>query len=180
MIVVVSAHPYPDRSIANRALTAAISELELVERRPLYDLYPDLSIDVEAERRALAGADVVVWQHPLYWYSAPALLKLWFEKVLARGWAYGGGRALAGKACLWVTTTGGELDAYADDGPHGEPFEAFAPPLRQTARFCGMRWLEPLIVHGAHHLSAAALAERGAEYRARLVSLGAREASADE
>lgn len=180
MIVVVSAHPYPDRSIANRALTAAISDLPRVTRRPLYELYPDFSIDVDAEQRALTQADVVVWQHPLYWYAPPALLKLWFEKVLARGWAYGGGRALAGKACLWVTTTGAEVGAYASDGPHGEPFDEFVPPLRQTARFCGMRWLEPLVVHGAHHLSPAALAERGAQYRARLVSLGAREAQLDE
>lgn len=180
VILVVSAHPYPDRSIANRALSSAIADLGGVERRSLYELYPDLCVDAEAEQRALVEAHTVVWQHPLYWYSVPALLKLWFEKVLARGWAYGSARALAGKACLWVATTGGELDAYASDRPHGEPFDEFEPPVRQTARFCGMRWLEPMIVHGAHQLSSAELAARGAEYRARLVSLGAREGSADE
>ena len=43
----------------------------------------------------------IVLQHPLYWYSVPGLLKHWFDKVLARGFAYGaGGRELVGKR--WV------------------------------------------------------------------------------
>ena len=59
-----------------------------------------------SRRRAL-----VVWMHPVYWYSVPALLKHWFDKVLALGWAYGeGGTALRGKHCLWVPTTGGDED----------------------------------------------------------------------
>ena len=66
-----------------------------------------LAFDVPAEQSALRAAERVVWQCPLYWYSVPALLSLWFEKVLAHGWAYGsGGDALKGKRALWVTTTG--------------------------------------------------------------------------
>ena len=87
MILVVLAHPYPDRSYANRALLASLDGLAGVEVRSLYDLYPDFAIDAAAERAALAAASVVVWQHPIYWYSVPALLKLWFEKVLTPGWA---------------------------------------------------------------------------------------------
>ena len=112
-----------------------------------------------------------MWQHPLYWYGVPALLKLWCEEVLVRGWAYGdGGTALSGKDCLWVTTTGALPDAYSDGGVHGHPFEAFVPAVAQTARFCGMHWLPiRIVVHGAHRI-----ARRGAappprtHYRARL------------
>jgi glutathione-regulated potassium-efflux system ancillary protein KefF len=172
MILVVEAHPYPHRSRANRALARGLEGLARVESRSLYELYPDFAIDVDAEQRALAACATVVWQHPLYWYTAPALLKLWFEKVLAVGWAYGhGGRALVGKRCLWVTTTGGDADAYTPEGMHAHAFDAFVPVVRQTAQFCGMTWLEPLVVHAAHHLDDAALAAAGARYRARLEAL---------
>jgi glutathione-regulated potassium-efflux system ancillary protein KefF len=172
VIVVFSAHPYPDRSRANRALLAAVSDLESVEVRSLYDLYPTFDIDVEAEQAALLRASVVVWQHPLYWYSVPGLLKHWFDKVLLRGWAYGdGGTALFGKRCLWVTSTGGEPDSYEPSGIHSFPFAAFVPVVEQTARFCGMHWEEPIVVHGAHRIDAATLSEKAKIYRERLTRL---------
>ena len=85
---------------------------------------PISTIDVEAEQRALAASRLVVWQHPIYWYSVPALLKLWFDKVLAYGWAYGeGGTALRGKHCLWVATTGGDRPTGTRPrGMHAHPF----------------------------------------------------------
>lgn len=172
MILVLQAHPYPDRSHANRALGRAIEGLANVEIRSLYDLYPDYAINVDDEQRALSACSAVVWQHPLYWYTVPALLKLWFEKVLTLGWAYGrDGRALQGKRCLWVTTTGSDIDGYSATGIHGHPFEAFVPVVRQTAQFCGMVWLDPIILHGVHQLEPAELAAEGARYRARLEAL---------
>ena len=146
-----------------------------MEVRSLYDRYPDLGIDVAAEQAALARARVVVWQHPLFWYSVPALLKLWFDEVLERGWAFDGGTALQGKRCLWATTTGGDEDAYGPEGMHGHRFEAFVPAVRQTARFCGMTWEEPFVLHAAHRCDEAALARAAAEYRARLEALRAEE-----
>ena len=91
MILVVFAHPYPDRSFANRALLEAVDDRPDVEVRSLYDRYPDFDIDAAAEREAMSRADVVVWQHPIYWYNVPALMKLWFERVLTSGWAWGPG-----------------------------------------------------------------------------------------
>ena len=172
MLVVITAHPHPDRARANRALTKAITGLEGVEVRSLYDLYPDFDIDVAKEREALDRATTVVFQHPIYWYSPPALFKLWLENVLTAGYAYGDdGRALAGKRCLWVATTGGDDEGYTPAGMHGAPFEAFVAPMRQTARFCGMTWLEPFIVHGAHRIDAATLEAAATRYRERLGSL---------
>jgi glutathione-regulated potassium-efflux system ancillary protein KefF len=169
MITVIYAHPHPLRSRAGRCLLDAVRDLPDLAVHSLYDLYPDFSIDVEAEQRALAASRLVVWQHPLYWYSVPALLKLWFERVLAPGWAYGeGGNALRGKDCLWVATTGGPPDWYTEEGPHAHPFDAFAPVVRQTARFCGMNWLDHIVVQGAHRLSENALAAAARDYRERL------------
>ena len=169
MITVIYAHPHPRRSRGSRALLDAVQPLPGLAVRSLYDLYPDFSIDVAAEQAALAASRLVVWQHPVYWYSVPALLKLWFERVLAHGWAYGeGGTMLHGKDCLWVVTTGGPSDWYAPDGPHAHPFAAFAPHVRQTARFCGMNWLEPIVVNGAHRIGDDALAVSARVYRERL------------
>ena len=178
MLAVVYAHPYPDRSRANHALVETLRDVEGAELRSLYDLYPDFVIDVEAERRALEAAEVIVWQHPIYWYTAPALLKLWFEKVLGRGWAYGARRALEGKPCQWVVTTGSPTEGYGEAGVHEHPFEVYEPVVRQTARFCGMRWLAPLVVHGAHVIDDATLAREAARYRGRLGEL-AKEKRAD-
>lgn len=172
MIALVYAHPYPDRSRANRILIDAIRDVPGLRLRSLYEMYPDFGIDVEAEQAALLEAQLIVWQHPLYWYSVPGLLKHWFDKVLARGWAYGeGGVALAGKTCLWVTTTGGDEHAFSEEGMHEHQFRAFVPPIEETARFCRMRWAEPVVLHGAHRQSQAALAASAAEYRRTLIRL---------
>ena len=169
-VALIYAHPLAERSLANREILDAVDDLPFVARRDLYDLYPDFDIDVDAERRLLESVDLVVLQHPVHWYSMPALAKLWIDAVFGLGWAYGdGGRALVGKELLWVVTTGGDVDAYAPGGPHGHPFETFAAPVRQTALFCGMRWAEPIVVHDAHsdraHVRAA-----GARLRARLIA----------
>jgi len=172
MLLLIFAHPYPDKSRANRSLLDAARSVDGLEVRSLYDLYPNFDIDVGVEQEALTRASVVIWQHPTYWYAPPSLLKHWFEKVLSRGWAYGdGGDALRGKRCLWVTTTGGEPGAYGPDGMHRLPFHEFVPPVEQTARFCQMTWESPLIVHSAHRLSDADLVATGEDYRRRLESL---------
>lgn len=170
-IVIIHAHPYPNRSRAGRTLLSCVSGLEEVKVRSLYERYPDFSIDVGAEQAVLERAQLIVWQHPVYWYGPPPLLSLWFEKVLARGWAYGkNGDALRDKACLWVPTTGGDVDSYREGGMHGHSFDKFVPPLEQTARFCGMHWEPPLILHGSARATDEALRLRGLEYRERLRS----------
>ena len=119
--------------------------------RDLYALYPDYLIDVAAEQAALAAARLVVWQHPIHWYGMPPLMKLWLDEVLAFGWAYGpGGTALRGKDLWLVATTGGAEDSYRPDSYNRYFFDAFLPPYEQTAALCGMRFLPPLLLHGAH------------------------------
>ncbi len=171
-VLVLHAHPYPDRSVAGSALLNVLRELPDLEVRSLYELHPDFAIDVDAEQAALTLADVVVWLAPFYWYGAPALLALWFEKVLTHGWAFGeDATALHGKTVLWVTTTGGSPTSYGPRGVHEHPFATFVPPIEQVARFCGMTWAEPFVVHGAHHRTEAELAELGTKLRARIEEL---------
>ncbi len=172
LALLIYAHPYPDRSVANRALLEAVRGVDGLVVHSLYDEYPDFDIDVAREQELLLSHDLLVWQHPMYWYSVPGLLKHWFDKVLARGWAYGeGGDKLVGKRCLWVVTTGGDENAFSDTGMHGYSLGAFSVAVEQTARFCGMSWFEPVVVHAAHRLAAGELAEFGRDYHARLSSL---------
>ena len=142
MILIIYAHPYPHHSHANKRMLEQARTLEGVEIRSLYQLYPDFNIDIAAEQEALSRADLIVWQHPMQWYSIPPLLKLWIDKVLSHGWAYGhGGTALHGKHLLWAVTTGGG-ESHFEIGAH-PGFDVLSQPLQATAIYCGLNWLPP-------------------------------------
>ena len=135
----------------------------------LYETYPDFDIAVPREKSLLAEAELVVFQHPIQWYGMPSLLKEWVDVVLEEGWAYGpNGNALHGKDFWLVASAGGVHESYRADGQHGHAFEAFLPPFQQTAQLCGMRWLPPLVLHGAQQVDAASLEAYAAFYIERL------------
>jgi len=172
-VLVLSAHPHRELSRVNRKLAKAAAALgaEHVEVRDLYALYPDYLIDVETEQARLAQAKLIVWQHPIHWYAMPALMKLWVDEVLSFGWAYGaGGEALQGKDLWLVTTTGGSQDSYHPASYNRYFFDAFLPPYEQTAALCGMRFVPPLVLHGAHKASDEQLQKHVAVFTSRLLS----------
>ena len=144
------AHPVLERSRVNRRLVDAVRGLENVTIRDLYELYPNLSIDVAAEQEQLLAHDVIVFQHPFYWYSVPAILKEWQDLVLEHGWAYGvGGTQLRGKVTLNAITTGGPQTAYRKGGYNRFTIRELLTPWDQTAYLCGMKFLAPFVVHGS-------------------------------
>ncbi len=174
-VLVIVAHPQLEQSRVNRhlmdAATQAAGGAHRVAVRDLYALYPDYLIDAAAEKTALAAARLVVWQHPIHWYHMPPLMKLWVDDVLDFGWAYGpGGTALRGKDLWLVATTGGPEDSYRPDSYNRYFFDAFLPPYEQTAALCGMRFLPPLLLHGAHKAGEAQIRAHGALYAERLQS----------
>ena len=158
-ILVLAAHPDLAASQATRTVLdtlRASPAAARVELRDLYRLYPDFHIHVDAEQRALQTARLVVMVHPIYWYSMPALQKLWLDDVLRLGWAYGpGGRALHGKDFWLVASTGGGAEAYAPGGHNHHAIGEFLLPYQQSARTCGMNWLPPQILHAAHRATDA-------------------------
>jgi glutathione-regulated potassium-efflux system ancillary protein KefF len=176
-ILVLVAHPELEQSRANRRMLLAAKSLQTVsppgriEVRDLYALYPDYLIDVPVEQAALAKARLVVWQQPIHWYGMPPLLKLWVDDVLSFGWAYGpGGTALRGKDLWLVASTGGPEDSYRPESYNRYSFEAFLPPYEQTAALCGMRFLPPLMLHGAHKASEAEIARHAETYARQLAA----------
>lgn len=156
-VLVLYAHPAPHKSRINRRLAAAAREVPGVMVRDLYELYPDFLIDVEEEQRLLAEHDVIVLQHPFYWYSAPALVKEYLDLVLTYGWAYGeGGTALKGKIMLQAISAGGPEEVYGPQGRNRFTIRQLLAPFDQTAHLCGMRYLAPHVIHGANQLADAA------------------------
>ena len=172
-IVVLVAHPQQEQSRVNRALmhAAARAAPGRIEVRDLYALYPDYLVDAEAEQAELAGARLVVWQHPIHWYGMPPLMKLWLDEVFTFGWAYGpGGSALQGKDLWLVASTGGPAQSYRPEGYNRYFFDAFLPPYEQSAALAGMRFLPPLLLHGAHRVTEAELTAHAETYAQRLAS----------
>lgn len=149
-IYLLAAHPHWRDSRLNRRLLAAAREVPGVDVNDLYSSYPDFSIDIAAEQKRLARAQMLVLMHPIQWYSMPPLQKLWLDEVLAYDWAYGStGTALQGKDFWLVASTGGPQESYHPQSYNRYFFDAFLPPYEQTAALCGMRFLPPLIQHGA-------------------------------
>ena len=168
---VLAAHPNWRESRVNRKLMELAKTVPGVQVQDLYGRYPDYDIDVPAEQGNAQAAELLVLLHPIQWYSMPPLMKLWLDEVLRYGWAYGrGGTALQGKDIWLVATTGGPESSYHPQGYNRYFFDAFLPPYEQTATLCGMRFLPPLLLHGAHRASAEELEAHFEVFRSRLAS----------
>jgi len=168
-ILVLFAHPDPQGSRINRAMIDGIRDLPNVHLRDLYETYPDFIIDVPAEQALLSGHDVIVLQHPLYWYSCPALMKEWIDEVLEYGWAYGsGGDALRGKELTQAVSTGGPESSYLADGYNQVTVTELLRPFERTARLCGMTYRAPFLFHGSRQRPDEDIAAHVGEYRAWL------------
>ena len=149
-ILILLAHPAPRRSETNVELARAANALPHVTLVDLYGRYPTFDIDVDREQTQLLAHDIIIFQHPLYWYSTPALLKEWQDHVLEYGFAYGsGGTALQGKVFFCALTGGGPESAYSGEGDSRFNIRQLLAPLEQTARLCGMRYLPPFALFGA-------------------------------
>jgi len=164
-ILVLFAHPKFERSKVNRALVEKIRKREGVTFHDLYERYPDFNIDVFIEKKLLSEHDVIIWHHPLYWYSCPPLLKHWIDLVLEFNWAYGpSGDALKGKQALNVITAGGTRAVYCSEGNNNYSINEFLRPFEQTARLCKMDYFPPFGVMGANGISDEGIATAVAQY----------------
>jgi glutathione-regulated potassium-efflux system ancillary protein KefG len=172
-ILILFAHPAYQRSRANRRLLEAVEGLDGIYVRDLYEMYPDFQIDVPFEKQLLQDHDLIVFQHPFYWYSCPALLKEWQDLVLEHGFAYGEeGSALHGKRMLTAITTSGGQDAYGPDGLNRFTIRELLRPFEQTAFLCGMDYLPPFVAHGIHAGDDSKhLDQYSEDYRSAIVGL---------
>lgn len=171
-LLVLHAHPRSTSSVVQRAMLKAISGLEGVTVADLYAEYPNLDIDVAREQQRLLAHDVIVLQHPFYWYSSPAILKEWQDLVLENGWAYGpGGTSLAGRFLISAISTGGGEAAYHREGRNRFEIHELLSPFNQTAYLCSMAYLAPFVIHGGRRMSPEQLSGAAESYRDLIVGL---------
>jgi len=157
----------------NAALRAAVEGVENVTFNDLYANYPDFLIDVRREQELCEMHDVLIFQHPFYWYSTPSIVKEWMDLVLEHGWAYGStGTALHGKHCLQALTAGGDDSTYQKRGYNEFTIAELTAPFRATAKLCGMQWLPPFAVLGIHRgLAPEKRASYAEDYRRAVIAL---------
>jgi glutathione-regulated potassium-efflux system ancillary protein KefG len=160
------AHPALERSRIHRRLIRSLPPLEGLTLHDLYESYPRFDVDVAREQSLLTEHDLILIQHPFYWYSIPPLLKQWQDLVLEHGWAYGSkGTALRGKRLMHIVSTGGPRVAYQREGNNRFSMRELMAPLEQTARLCGMAFLPPYVIHGTHRLTVPEIERECERYR---------------
>lgn len=172
-ILIQFAHPAIAHSKINKALLNAVKDLEGVTVNDLYAAYPDFLIDVKKEQQLCETHEVILFQHPLYWYSTPSIMKEWLDLVLEHGWAYGKhAKALKGKFFLQALTAGGDDSTFRKDGHNEVTIRDLTSPFRATAKLCKMKWLPPFTVLGIHRgVSAEQLNSYAEDYRRAVIAL---------
>jgi glutathione-regulated potassium-efflux system ancillary protein KefG len=171
-VLVQFAHPALSKSKVHKTLIERCANLTDVTVNDLYERYPDMYIDVDREQKLLLRHDIIVFQHPFYWYSGPAIIKQWFDLVLEHNWAYGSlGNALAGKKMLNAISCGGSRQAYGPAGHNRYTVNQFLAPFDQTATLCKMTYLPPFVIHATFQITPDQVEEYGNQYRAMLSAL---------
>jgi len=140
--------------------------------------------DVVAEQRKLLWADAVILQFPLWWFSMPAILKGWFDRVFACGFAYGIGQhggerwgdrygegSLLGRRALVSVTIGGRAPHYSARGVNGALEDVLWPLQHGTLYYPGLAVLEPFTLYQADRLTPEQWPELAERYRRRLHGL---------
>ncbi|AKZ63890.1 NAD(P)H dehydrogenase [Herbaspirillum hiltneri N3] len=126
------------------------------------------SEDIVREQDKLRWADTVILQFPLWWYSMPAIMKGWVERVYAYGFAYGVGEhsdahwgdrfgegTLAGKRAMVIVTTGGWESHYAARGINGPIDDLLFPIHHGILYYPGFEVLPPFVVYRTGKIDAA-------------------------
>ncbi|WP_280353899.1 NAD(P)H-dependent oxidoreductase [Nocardia otitidiscaviarum] len=144
----------------------------------------NLTPDVTAEQDKLRWADTVILQFPLWWYSMPAILKGWVDRVFSYGFGYGVGEhnetrwgdrygegTLAGKRAMLSVTIGGRETHYSDRGVNGPIDDLLFPIQHGILYYAGMRVVPPFVLYGADRCTEEDFAVAAKQYRQRLLTL---------
>lgn len=127
--------------------------------------------DVRAEQEKLLWADLILFQFPFWWFSTPAILKGWVDRVFAFGWAYGEQYALKGRKAFVAMTTGAPPFKYGEDTERGTFDNMIKHFVWGQLAFVGMEVLPPFVAWGVISASDAERREILEGYEQALLSL---------
>jgi NAD(P)H dehydrogenase (quinone) len=113
-----------------------------------------LTTDIKSEIKKITAANHIILQFPLWWFSTPAILKGWLDRVLVKGFAYDTGKIfdaglLKGKTASLTVTTQSSESAYQIQGVHHATIDTFLHHIQHTLRFTGIEMLPPYVIYGA-------------------------------
>lgn len=142
------------------------------------------SNDIALEQEKLRWADTLILQFPLWWFSMPAILKGWVERVYAYGFAYGVGEhsnthwgdrygegSLAGKRAMLLVTAGGWESHYSPRGINGPIDDILFPIHHGILYYPGFDVLPPFVAYRTDRFDAAHFPALCAELGHRLDTL---------
>lgn len=145
--VIILSHPELEESSSQQFLLHSLPESSTITIRHLESIYPDGTIDVEAEQKILRTHDRILFQFPFYWYSSPPLLKKWQDEVLTEHFAYGYlGNQLNGKEFGLILVIGVSEKEYQAGGEEGFSISELTAPYRALAKKTRMHYLKPLSI----------------------------------
>jgi NAD(P)H dehydrogenase (quinone) len=129
--------------------------------------------DLAREQRRFLRADLVVWLYPIWWGSMPAIMKGWFDRVLAFGFAYAEGRRFESgffpqKRGLLCLSTGGTQQRFSAEGVFGDIKIVLWPPQRLMIEYLGMEALEPFVAYASPRVNDEARKQYLKQWAARL------------
>lgn len=135
-----------------------------------------LSPDIAAELEKLIWCDTLILQFPLWWFSVPAIMKGWIDRVFVNGAVYGKGRrydtgGLKGRRAMVVTSTAAYEDMAAADGLVGALDVILWPIQNGTLAYAGFDVLPPFVSWSAVYVDAETRSRYLDDYAARLGAL---------
>ena len=112
---------------------------------------------------------------PTGWFGFPAILKGWFDRVLAYGFAYADGRRFdkglfRGRGALMCVTTGGTTARFSADGEYGEIDRVLWPVRRLTLEYLGLDVQEPFVCYAAPRVDDAVREGYLRQWKARVAA----------
>ncbi|MCF5025049.1 NAD(P)H-dependent oxidoreductase [Pseudomonas lurida] len=135
-----------------------------------------IAADIQGELDTLLWADLLILNFPIFWFSAPAMLKGWIDRVLVSGVCYGGKRfydqgGLAGKRAMVTVTLGGREHMFGEGAVHGPLEDMLRPILRGTLAYVGYDVLAPFVAWHVPYISTDARQDFLVGYDQRLQGL---------
>jgi NAD(P)H dehydrogenase (quinone) len=135
-----------------------------------------LAPDIVAEVEKVQWADLIIFSFPVYWYSMPAILKGWVDRVFISGVCYGGTRiydrgGLKGKRAMLATSLGGQPHMFGPGAVHGELDTLLKPIHQGMLGYVGLTVLPPFVAYHVPYLKAPEREAIMAGYQAHLARL---------
>ncbi len=134
------------------------------------------SDEIQGEIDRLFEADFLILQFPMWWFSMPAIMKGWIDRVFAFGVTYDFGQTwdkgiLKGRRAMLSFTTGAPEGVFATDGRSGDLERVLWPIHGGVLALCGYEVLPPFIGYAVPWIGDEGRQATLERYRQRLIGI---------